>query len=236
MGASLFLVVGPVNIGSLFGAGESSNASGALLEQAEKVERKVKKEPENADLLLNLTKARISAGNAMAAVNSETGAAEITSEGRVQLAKASEAWSKYLKATKEPTVGGAQLVAPMLFSLAQTAHSLPETEANVRAAAQAQKIVAEQSPSLGSLGTLAIYQLYSFDYVGAKQSQKEAEKFATSKFARENLGNELHQIEKRAHEFQKRLTEANKEAQKARAKGEPGAANPLSGNTPLPAP
>lgn len=219
MGASLFLVVGPVNLGSLVGNSSTSDASAALVEQADKIQRKVRQEPNNADLLAGLTKARISAGNAMAEVNPETGAAEITADGRVQLEMASEAWSKYLKASDEPKAGVAQAAAPMLFSLAQTARTGQEAEANVRAAAQAQKIVAEQRPSLGSLSTLAIYQAFSFDYKGAQQSQKEAEKLANTKFERENVGNEIEQIEKRAREFQKQLVASEKEAKKAQQAG-----------------
>src|SRR3954451_17975531 len=126
MGASLFLVVGPVNIGSLLGNSESNNAGAALVEQADRVEKKVNKDPENPELLLALTKSRISAGNAMAEVNPETGAAEVTGEGRVQLEKASESWSRYLKATDEPSAGVAQSAAATLFSLAATSRTIPE--------------------------------------------------------------------------------------------------------------
>jgi len=236
MGASLFLVVGPVNIGSLLGNNESSNASAALVEQAEKVERKVNKDPENPELLAALTKSRISAGNSMAELNSETGAAELSPEGRVQLEKGSEAWSRYLKATDEPAAGLAQLVAPTLFTLAATASTDGEVSTNVKAAAKAQKIVAEQRPSKGSLATLATYQLYSFDYSGAKQSQQEAEKFANTKFERENLGNELEATEKRAREFEKQLQEIEKEAKKARQEGKSSLANPLNEANPLASP
>ena len=38
MGASLFLVVGPFNIGNLVGNGSSTNASQILNEQAERIE------------------------------------------------------------------------------------------------------------------------------------------------------------------------------------------------------
>jgi hypothetical protein len=236
MGASLFLVVGPVNIGSLLGNSESNSAATALVEQADKVEKKVNKDPENPELLLALTKSRINAGNAMAEVNPETGAAEVTGEGRVQLEKASESWSRYLKATDEPSAGIAQSAAATLFSLAATSRTIPETEANVVAAKQAQQIVAEQRPSLGSLSTLGYYQNYAFDFAGAKQSLKEAEKFATTKFARENLGNEFEQIEKRAKEFQKEVVRLEKEASKARKEGKPSLANPLSENNPLGSP
>jgi hypothetical protein len=230
---SLFLVVGPFNVANLFGGGESSNPSAAFVEQAETIERKLRKEPEDSALLLSLTKARINAGNASAQLNSETGAAEVTEEGKVELQRASEAWSKYLKATDEPTAGGAQAAAPMFFTLAQLARTGPEAENNLHAAAKAQQIVAEQRPSLGSLSTLAIYRNYAFDYPGAKQAEKEAEKYANTKFERENLGNELSQIEKRAKEFQKQLAELAKESKKAQAEGKGSIANPLAEGSPL---
>ncbi|HVY96894.1 MAG TPA: hypothetical protein VHA54_08040 [Solirubrobacterales bacterium] len=233
MGLSLFLVVGPFNVANLFGGSETSNASAVFVEQAENVEAKLRKDPEDPELLLRLTKARINAGNASAELNPETGAPQFTEEGKAELERASEAWSKYLKATDEPSPGGAQAAAPMFFSLAQLARTGPEAEINLRAAAKAQQIVAEQRPSLGSLSTLAIYRNYSFDYAGAKKAEKEAEKYANTKFERESLGNELSQVEKRAKEFQKQLAEIAKENKKARAEGKGTIANPLAEGSPL---
>jgi DNA-binding protein YbaB len=237
MGASLFLVIGPFNIAGLFeDKNAASNAASQFEEQATTLERKLKQDPEDAQLLLSLTRARVNAGNSLVEVNPETEAVAYTPESRQQLAEASESWSKYLKATDEPSPSGAQVAAGALFSLAQISRTGGEAEANVRAAAQAQEIVAEQRPSLGSLSTLAIYRLYSFDYGGAKQAEKEALPYANTKFERENLGNELDQIEKRAREFQKQLQEIEKEAKKARAKGEAGVANPLGESNPLASP
>jgi hypothetical protein len=233
MGASLFLLAGGGGIGSLFNSGTSSNAATQLEDQAETIERKLRKEPEDPQLLLSLTRARISAGNSLAEANPETGAIVYTPEARQQLEQASETWSKYLKATDEPNPGAAQLAAQALFGLAQTARTGPEAEADIRAAAQAQQIVAESRPSLGSLSTLAIYRLYSFDYKGAAQARREAVPYANTKFERENLGNELDQIGKRAHEFQKQLAEIEKAAEKAREKGQPSVANPLAEGNPL---
>ena len=234
MGASLFLVTGAVNIGALFGASNSvSSATKQFEEQTATIHHKLKKEPQDADLLLALTRAQINAGNSLVTANSETGAVEYTPESLAQLEEASESWSKYLKATKEPAAGGAQLIAPALFTLAQNSRTGPEAEANLKAAAQAQEIVAGQRPSLGSLSTLAIYQLYSFDFKGAGKTRKEAAAFANTKFERENLGNELDSIEKRAHEFQKQLVKIEKEAKKAQGNGKPSIANPLSETNPL---
>jgi hypothetical protein len=238
MGASLFLVVGPVNINSLLGGGSGSGNGAATQfeDQAARIEHRLKAEPQNADQLLALTRTRINAGNALADANPETGAVSYTPESRQQLEEASEAWSRYLKAADEPSSGGAQLVAQALFALAQTSRTGAEAEANIRAAERAQRIVAAARPSLGSLSTLAIYRYYSFDYKGAEQARGEAATYANTKFERENLGNELDQIERRAHEFQRQLAEIEKEAKKARAQGKPSLSNPLSETNPLAAP
>jgi len=234
MGLSLLLVVGPAPLQEIFGIDNNvSRAADQFEEQAERAELKLKKNPEDPALLLSLTRAQINAGNSLAEANPETGEIAYTPEARQQLQAASESWSKYLKATDEPNPGAAQVAASALFGLAQTSRTGPEAEVNLRAAAQAQQIVAESRPSLGSLSTLAIYQLYSFDYKGAANSEKEAEPFASTKFERENLGNELEQISKRAHEFQKQLTEIEKEAKKAQAQGKPSIANPLAESNPL---
>jgi predicted ribosome quality control (RQC) complex YloA/Tae2 family protein len=232
MGTSLFLTVGPFSISEIFND-SSSDGSTAFVEQAEKAEQKVRQDPDNPELLASLTKAQINAANAMAELNPETGAPEITSEGLTELQKASQSWTEYLKATDEPSAAVAQSAAQMLFTLAQYARTGQEAETNTRAAAQAQEIVAEQRPSLGSLSTLAIYRVYSFDYAGGKEAQAEATKLASTKFERENLDNELEQIEKRARQFEKQLAEIDKEAKKAREKGEPAVANPLAEGSPL---
>jgi hypothetical protein len=232
MGLSLILLAGP-GIGSIFNSDSGGSASGQFEDQAEKIERKLVKSPEDPELLLSLTRARINAGNAGAEINPETGAAAFPPEARQQLALASESWSKYLKASDEPSAGGAQLAAQMLFGLAQSSRTGPEAEANVRAAAKAQAIVADQRPSLGSLSTLAIYRLYSFDYEGAEAARKEAESFANTKFEKENLGNEFDATEKSAKEFEKQLQEIEKEAKKAREEGKPSVANPLGESNPL---
>jgi hypothetical protein len=237
MGLSLLLVVGPAPLQDLFGVGNSvSSAANQFEEQAERAELKLKKNPEDPALLLSLTRAQINAGNALVEANPETGQIAYTPESRQLLLKASESWSKYLKATDEPNSSGAQVAAQALFALAQTARTGPEAESNIHAAAQAQAVVAKARPSLGSLSTLAIYRLYSFDYGGAKKAEKEAAPYANTKFERENLGNELEQIGKQAREFEKQLTKIEKEAKKAREKGEPALSNPLAENNPLGAP
>ncbi len=233
MGLSLFLVVGPAPIQELFGGGSTTTASDQLEEQAERIEQKLKKDPNDPALLLSLTRARINTGNSLAVANPETGEIGLTPDARQQLLLASETWSKYLAATDEPNVGGAQLAAQAFFGLAQTARNVSEAEANVRAAAQAQEIVAKDRPSLGSLSSLAIYRYYSFDFKGGDQAREEAAKYANTKFERENLAKELNQYEKQGRGFENLVADIEKEAKEARERGEPASANPLAEKNPL---
>ncbi len=227
MGLSLFLLGAGGSLSSIFGGGSStSSATKTFEEQAQRIERKLVKNPEDPDLLLNLTRTRVNAGNSAVAVTS-TGEPGQTLESQAQFNEASAAWSEYLKATDEPNPGLAQLMSNTLFTLAGIASSSAEAEANVRAASEAQAIVAENRPSVGSLSTQSLFLLYTFDYAEAAKVKKEAIALMNSKFERESFENQYEEIEKKAKEFQKQLKESEK-AQKQGAK-----ANPESLENPL---
>jgi hypothetical protein len=225
MGASLFLTVGPVSISNLFGGGSSTGAAAqAAEEQAQRLERKLVKSPEDADLLLGLTRARLTAAQTSVTANSETGEVEATLETRQQYEKASEAWSKYLKATDEPSPAAAQLVAQGLFTLAQISPSPAEITRNMQAAADTQKLVVEQRPNLSTLSKYAIYSTYAFDYAAAEKAANRVEKLAGSKFERENFENQFEETTKSVKEFQKQLAQNNKQNKGA---GKESIENPL---------
>ena len=76
---------------------------------------------------------------------------------------------------------------------------------NVKAATEAQEIVAKARPSINSLSTLAIDQAFSQEYKAASKSIEEATKFASTKFERESLENKYEEVEKQAKEFAKGL-------------------------------
>jgi hypothetical protein len=177
--------------------------------------------------LLGLARARVNAGNA-AVEQTSSGQLVATVESQQQLQKGSEAWSEYLEATDEPSAGAAQLMSNALFSLASTSRTTAEAEANIKAAAEAQKIVAEARPSVGSLSTLAFYQLYSFEYATAKKTEQEAIAQTNSKPEREELEKQYAEIEKRAHEFQKQAAAADKAAKQG-SKNPESLENPLGG-------
>lgn len=227
MAASLFLVVGPVNIGSLLGTGSStgSDLAAEYEQRAEKIEVKLRKAPGDEELLAQLTNARMNAGQQSYAA-APNGEPVPTTDSRTQYQKASSAWSQYLKAADEPSASLAQRMGSVLFTLAQLSRTYPEAAANLEAAAEAQRINAEKQPTLNSLSTQALYTLFTGDFKKAEEANKAAEAKATSKFQREQVGNQFESAKKSAAKFRKELKEAEKAGKEA-AKGNKGAPESL---------
>lgn len=216
MGASLFLFAGGGSLGDLFNTGGSAgNASAALEEQADRIEGRLRRNPDDEALLLSLTRTRIAAGNAQAEVVPETGEAVATPEGRIQLEQAVQAWNRYLKQTNAPNSSGAQLVASAHFSLAQTSPNLEEAFGNVAKAADAQRIVAEARPSVGSLSTLAIYEYFAGDFAAGDKATSEAKALTTSKEEKKSVVTQLATYRENGKRFEKQKQEASKAEQGA---------------------
>jgi hypothetical protein len=221
MGASLFLVVGPVNIGALLGNQSSSSSAAKVLdEQAERIERQLAKDPTDEALLLSLTRARIGAGNAGVEVNSTTEVPTVSAEAKADFEAALQAWNRYLKqAGDEPSPPAAQLVAGSFFRLAESSASVREAEADVAIATSAQRIAAEQRPSLGSLSTLGIYQYFNGEFAAGDKTTKQAAAKAPSKAEGKNVEKQLAQYRKSGAEFEKKkkqLAKVEKEIGKER--------------------
>src|SRR3954452_10434139 len=211
MGASLFLVVGPFSIGNLIGNGSTTSAAKVLQEQAERTEQKLRKEPENEALLLALTRERVTAANSLTEVNSETGATQLTPEGRQELERGVEAWGSYLKQSKEPKANTALLVSQGYFSLAESSTGLEEAVENVEGAAKTQRIAAEAQPTINSLTTLAIYEYYSGNFAAGDKAVKEAEAKAPSKAEAKEIGKQMTEYRKRGKAFEEQKKSAEKQ-------------------------
>jgi hypothetical protein len=228
MGLSLIFVLGPAPLTDIFGGGSGDAGTNAepYEEQAARIERELKKNPDDSQLLLNLTRARTNVANQLSVLNEETGEAQLTAEGRVELEKAATAWEEYVESTDEPSTSGAQTASGNFFRLAQTARTPAEIEANLEAAAEAQQIIADKRPSSGALATLAFYRYYTFDFEEARRLTKEAAKIATTKFERENLDNEAQQIEAQARALQQEFERIEKAS---KGQGKETLENPLGG-------
>lgn len=235
MGASLFLVVGPLNIGELFNSNSSGGGDVAkpYEEQAERLEAKLKKDPENPQLLQALTRAQVTAGNSLLSLEPDE---EDLANALQQYRLASSSWAEYVDLTDEPSAGTAQLVAPALLSLAERSRTYEEAQRNIEAATEAQQVVAKQRPTLNSYSTLALYTYFTGDYKAAEAAQAKAAKLTRAKFEREQLDKQMEEVKKNAEKFQKSRKQAAA-AEKAAAKGNKGnpealqaPANPLGGS------
>jgi hypothetical protein len=223
MGLSLFIVIGGFNIAELF---QSNNTSGEAAEQfeeqAERIEAKLRKDPQDPDLLVALTRAQINTGNSL--IRLEDNGEQVMTLGAVQeFQKANDTWVKYLKATDEPAVGLALLVGPTMFRLAETARTLIEARRNVTGAAEAQEIVAKERPSINAYSTLAYYTYFTGDFAAAKAAEEKAKSFAKGKPEEESIEKQLSEVRQRAKKFD---NEIKKSEQQAKAGGGAGGAAP----------
>lgn len=203
MGGSLFLVIGPVNLGELFSQSDSAtSASKALDEQAERIEKRLVKSPNDEQLLLALTRARINGGNAQIAVVSETEIPTVSAEAREDFDAGSQAWNRYLKqAGDEPSATLAQLVAGTFFRLAESSTSVLEAEEHIAKAAEAQQVAAEERPNINSLSTLAIYRYFNGEFAVADKAAKRAAAEASSKAESKSVEEQLAEYRKRGKKF-----------------------------------
>lgn len=229
MGGSLFLVVGPVNLASLIG--NSNNASSEtqklFQERAERIEKELRKNPNDEAKELALIRTRLQAGQAIASADQNQGQAP-GAEAREEFEAATTAWDAYEKqagAEASPTV--AQLVAQAWVFLAET--SAADFEAafeSLEEAGRVQKVYAKAKPSASSYTTLALYQLIIGNFKEGNASGKEAEKLATSKQQRKEVEKAL----KGARKQGKKNLKTKKEVAKAeKGKGKESLENPFGG-------
>jgi hypothetical protein len=224
MGASLFLVVGPFSIGNLINTGSSTSAAEISQEQAEKIEVKLRREPDNPELLAALARRRIAAGNALTEENSATGFVILLPDGRQELERAGIAWKEYLEKENSPNPGFATQMARAYFSLAENAPLLGEARTEVKKAAEAQNVAAEGRPTLNSLTTLAIYKYYAGDFAVGDKAAKQAEAKASTKAQAKEVKKQMAEARVRGKEFEKQIEEFNKAAKE---QGKENLKNPL---------
>lgn len=208
MGASLFVAVGPFNLAEIIGTSNEINAAKAADEQVERIEARLAKEPENEQLLLSLTRAQIGAGNASLGEASASMPIEAQNDFNAGL----DTWNVYLtKAGDEPNATAAQLVAGTAFALAERgSNTFSDVQANVTRAAEAQRIAAEQQPSLGSLSTLAIYEYFDGNVAAGDRAKKRALALTQSKEEAEAVEKQLNELRKSAAAYNKQAEQAAK--------------------------
>ncbi|HEY6730833.1 MAG TPA: hypothetical protein VI039_07400 [Solirubrobacterales bacterium] len=232
MGLSLFLVIGGFNIAELFEDNGTGDAAKPYEEQAERIEVRLQKDPGNPDLLLSLTRAQVNAGNAQVTAG-PNGEPQVTTDAAQEFQKAYQSWSEYLKATDEPNPSLALVVAPMLSQLAELSTTYAQADTRIASSVEAQKIVAEQRPSVNSWTTLAFYVAFTDDKAASEEARAEALKLAGSKAEKEQIEKLLDEYEKNAQTYLNNKAKAEKEEQAANAGGGGSAGAPPSVENPL---
>lgn len=226
MAASLFVAVGPFNIGELLGGSASGDAAKIFTEQSERIEKRLEKTPDDPDQLLALSRARINAGNSLVDEDRQTGQIVVTAEAEDQFELAEDAWAQYLEVSDDPNPNAAQLMATTFFSRAENSETLGDIEDNISGAVEAQKIAAEARPTVGALTMLAIFQYYNLEFAAGDKTAKRAEAAAGSKAEAKRIEKQMAQYRKRTKAWAKqvaRLKKANK------GRGKEALENPLGG-------
>ena len=227
MAGSLFLVIGPFNLGELVGSSTGAgSASEVFEEQVERVEGRLAKDPANEQMLLTLMRAEINSGNAKIEPVAEGEIPTIPPEARTDFAAAAETWKRYLKAVgDDPNPSAALLVAGTFFRVAENGGgSLDEVKRNVKLAAEAQRIAAEAQPSVGTRSTLAIYEFFNGNFAEGDRLAKQVAAEGPSKQA-QTIEEQLDEYRKTAKRYQRYLQAAAKRERKA---GKESLQNPFS--------
>lgn len=201
MGTSLFLVVGPFNVGEVLNSGGAQSATETLEDQAERIEGRLRSDPTNEDLLLALTRARINAGRTQLETNPQTGLPVATPGTRVQYTKAAEAWNRYLEEAKPPNPTLAALMAQTYFNLAESSATFEEIDENVARAAETADIAAKGRPSVGALTTLAIYEYFDGDFAAGDKARRQAKELTGTKAEEKTIDRQLTPYRTRAKNF-----------------------------------
>jgi hypothetical protein len=226
MVASLFFVVGPVNFGSLFNNSAGGDGSNIYVDQAEKVERQLARDPRNEDLLVRDVRARSSAASSEIQTDPATGQTGLTEEGLANYAKAASAWLRYAKLNpKDPNPTVAQQAATALFYTAatSTATDFPD---NIKGAAAAQAIYADARPSLNSYLTLAQYSFFAGNFAAGDEAGSKAVKAAPGS-QRAAVEQAVKQYRSNGQQVQQELAKASKF--KPGGGGKQALENPLGG-------
>jgi hypothetical protein len=228
MGASLFVAVGPFSLSEIGSLGGSGSSAGEIYEdQAERIEERLAKNPDDPGQLLALTRARLSAGQVSAESDPATGTTVLTPEAIEQYELGHKAWNRYRKvAGDDVSAPVAGLVANSFFSVAEQSEELRAIEENIEGATEAQRIAAETTPNVNTLSTLAIFEYFNGEFDTGDKTAKRAASEATSKSQRKTVEKQLQSTRKRAETWDKRRAKAAKEQAKL---GKEQLQNPLGG-------
>jgi tetratricopeptide (TPR) repeat protein len=230
-GLILFGIGGDVSGGLLDGLGVGSGSGGGdagFEDQIEEAEQRLQRNPQDSEALIDLVKFHSTTAQQQLEVDEATGQpVGVPPEAAESYQRAADAWDRYLALKpKKPDQGAAALIAQDYFLLAQSSGSASEAIVNLEAAAEAERIVADATPEVGPLTSLASYLYLAGDIAAAEQAKQRALAAAGPQRARVNQ--QLKLAEQQGEALAKEVERAQQQAQSGGATGgATGGANPL---------
>jgi tetratricopeptide (TPR) repeat protein len=153
-------------VDSLTGGGGDGDTAEQFEQQIEDAEAALETNPADEKALANLAEYRYLSGQAQLDVDETTGAPILTEEARSEFEAAIDAWTRYLETDPaKPDVGAAGQVVNAYVLLN-----------NAEGAADAQQIIADANPSVGTIGVLARFRYFDLDLKGGDAAVAELEK------------------------------------------------------------
>lgn len=179
--------------------------AGNLTDEVERLEERAEAEPNNAQVLSMLIRARYAAGNAQFELD-ENNIPQMTPEARSEFELAAEDWRKYLALEPDPVdPNTAQLVANALFALAQAGSDGSSIRVNAAAAADAQEYFAAARPNVNALSNLAIYSFFGNDFERGDAAVKRLIERSPNPAAEQRNRQQMREYRRQAVEFQRQL-------------------------------
>lgn len=217
----VFFGVGSGGIGSiadLFGGGSGGSTTSQFDSQIDAANAKLQKNPKDTDALLKLAENEWFKAKTGVTQDPNTGQVSISDDSHTELGQSADAWSKYLKLNKGQPDSGVAAEMVQVYALLNDAEG----------AAQAQRIVAEKTPSQNSYGSLALYLYAGGNIAGGDAAAKKAVDLAP-KSLRKQVETQLQQSRQQAVKLKKQAAKAQKNAPPPTTPGANPLQNPLGG-------
>lgn len=157
------------------GAGQRPTSSGER--RAVRIEKRLREQLDDEELLLRTMNSWIAAGSArIAKLDSFEKPLDVPAAAREDYEAGLRAWGRYLKKTNGAAGRDvAELAGVILFRLVEIGSRDPaEAATNAADAVRAQEIVCKQDPSLYTLSDLAVYRYFNGEYAAGDRAAREA--------------------------------------------------------------
>jgi hypothetical protein len=232
MGLSLFTVVGPSAgfLGDIFGTNSSSTGASIYDDQATKLQAQLRKDPNNQQDLLLLSRARYNAGQQLLISAQQSGSGDPTAILN-EFQKSADSWDRYLAThPAKPSLTLAPLVAQAYSILTRFGStSASDFRHNAKSGAEAQRLATQAKPTVNNLFLLAQAEYLAFNYAAGDKAGKQAAQ-KTPATQRKVVSQQLAQARTQAKKQEKQVAAAAKvEAKQGKQQLQQGSLGGLSG-------